>query len=185
MEDVEGTLADLERRLRALQAELAAHEDAPAPATHEDAPAPAGESSPGAVTPTPAPPAGPLDRFADELRSTTARLVASYDRARDAARGAADADLFSDDVALEARADLPALCALASALASIDGVHGVDLRAYAGGHAALDVGLDRPVALVAELRRAGAPNFGVVEARPGRLAIEVGARGRARTPPPG
>jgi hypothetical protein len=57
----------------------------------------------------------------------------------------------------------------------VPGVHTVDLRAYAGGHAALEIALDRPVALVAELRRTSPLPFSVLEARPGRLAVEVGA----------
>ena len=157
VDDVDATLADLERRLRALQAEL----DHPAAAP---APAPA----PGA-----APAGDPLEAFGEQLRRTTSDLVGAFERTVREVHGGEEA-VFDDQVALDARAGLPELCALASALTGIDGVHAVELRAYAGGHAALDLALDRPVALVAELRRRGGPPFGVVASRPGRLAIEVG-----------
>ena len=166
VDDVEATLADLERRLHALQAELA--DEAP-PAAERRLNRPGVEQvdarSPGE---------DPLDAFGDRLRRTAADLVAAYDDAVGQARGG-DGDLFDADVALEARTDLPGLCTLARALAAIPGVHAVDLRAYAGGHAALDLALDRPVALVAELRARSAPTFGVLMSRPGRLVIEVGA----------
>ena len=166
VDDVEATLADLERRLHALQAELA--DEAP-PAAERRLGRPGVEQvdarSPGE---------DPLDAFADRLRRTAADLVAAYDDAVGQARGG-DGELFDADVALEARADLPALGALAQALAAIPGVHAVDLRAYAGGHAALDIALARPVALVAELRARSPAPFGVLASRPGRLVLEVGA----------
>jgi len=49
-----------------------------------------------------------------------------------------------------------------------------DLLAYARGHAVLDLRLERPVALVGELRAALRRPFAVTEAREGRMAIEVG-----------
>jgi hypothetical protein len=179
VDDLEDTLDALERRLRALQAELDAP-GAPPPAARPPAePPPARE--PVAAPPSPsAPGADALDAFADDLRATTARLVSAYDAALAAARGAEQGELFDEDVALEARTDLPGLCALAGALRGVPGVHAVDLRAYAGGHAVLDLALDRPVGLVRELRDAAGPPIAVLEARPGRLAIEVGA-----TPPAG
>ena len=147
MHDVDATLADLERRLHALQAEL-------------------GEPAAAA--------SGPLEAFGEQLRRTTGDLVAAYERTlRDVLAG--EQAVFDDEVALDARADLPGLCALGRALGAVPGVHAVELRAYAGGHAALEVALDRPVALVAELHRVAGPPLGVVEARPGRLVLEIGA----------
>ena len=155
-DDVEETLASLEQRLRALQAELDAEgeiEAAPLePAALGPPPldVPRFPRAPG--TP-PAPPSGegdPLDRFGVELR----RLVTLWDRtAAELRGGGADATLFHGGVALEARGDLPGLCALDRALRGVPGVSSVTLRAYAGGAAALEVALEGEVALVAELRR--------------------------------
>ncbi len=166
-EDVETILAGLEARLRALQSELDGVDDEP--------PAP----------PPPPPQRDALEEFGRELR----RLVASYDRVVAAARGlpAGEGIVFHDDVALDARVDLGGLCALDRALAAIPGVVSVELRAYAGGHAALDLVLDRGVPLVSELRRTLRRSVSVVEAREGRLAVEVGnvaADGPGRRAPP-
>jgi hypothetical protein len=49
----------------------------------------------------------------------------------------------------------------------------VQLRAFAGQSAALDVALTRPVALVEELRRTLRASIALIEAREGRLSIEV------------
>ncbi len=168
VDDVEATLADLERRLHALQAELEDEAEG-APAIERRVARPWVEE-----VDTRSSGDDPLNAFGARLRRTAADLVAAYDDAVGQARGG-DGELFDADVALEARADLPALCALSRALAAIPGVHAVDLRAYAGGHAALDVALDRPVALVAELRARSPAPFGVLAARPGRLVVEVGA----------
>ena len=102
--------------------------------------------------------------------------MASYDRVIASARGLAGGEgiLFRDEVALDARVDLRGLCALDEALAAIPGVASVELRAYAGGHAALDLILDRGVPLVSELHRTLRLSLSIVEAREGRLAIEVG-----------
>lgn len=187
-DDVETMLAGLEQRLRALQAELDAEEEAPA----APAPRPAqGAQQPSVAAPPPPPPPAAsastggspaldaLDRFGDDLRRVARELVASYDRALADAHGlpAGEGILFRDEVALDATADLRGLCALGEALPRIRGVAHADLRAYAGGRGAFDLVLDRPVALVAELRGAlGVPML-VVEAREGRLAIEVGSVG--------
>ncbi len=165
MDDLETTLDGLERRLRALQDELDAPGPPPAP--------PVVPAAPSALAP-PAP-ADPLERFGEQLRASAEQLLAAFDRALAEARGGEAGEVFAEDVAVEARTDLPGLCALSGALGDVTGVHQVELRAYAGGHAVLDVTLDRPVALVRELRRAGGPPLAVLEARPGRLAVEVGA----------
>jgi hypothetical protein len=149
-DDVEETLASLEQRLRALQAELDAEEE-PVP------PAPAA--------------ADPLDRFGEELR----RLVASWERTAAELRGdAAEAVVFRGGVALEARADLAGLCALDRALREVPAVISVTLRAYAGGAAALEVQLAGDVALVPELRRSVA--FSVLAIAEGRLTIALESR---------
>lgn len=157
MHDVEATLARLEARLQALQAELlGAPVSSPLP-------------SPPAAPPAP----DPLEDFGRELRRTADHLVEAFDRALTRSRGGADGPVFAEDVAVEVQADFPNLCALHGALGRIPGVHAVELRAFAGGHAALELALERPVALVAELRRASPVPFAVVEARPGRLVVEV------------
>jgi hypothetical protein len=165
-DDVEDTLAGLEQRLRALQAELDADEE-PAPGPRRFAP----REEPRAAAPQPhraAPPAAPLERFGAELR----RLVDAWERTMAELRGGeADAAVFRGGVALEARADLAGLCALDAALRAVPAVRSVALRAYAGGAAALEVALDREVALVAELRRR--LDFDVVEVRGGRLSIAL------------
>lgn len=166
-DDVEETLASLEQRLRALQAELDADEE-PAPEPRRFTPR---EDRRPAAPPRPAPPPGPadaLERFGAELR----RLVDAWDRTLAEVRaGDAEAAVFRGGVALEARADLAGLCALDRALRDVAAVRSVTLRAYAGGAAALEVALDREVALVAELRRSLA--FDVVEVRGGRLSIAL------------
>jgi len=170
MDDVEATLADLEARLRALQAELDDDADPPrADPSRAECRVACAER-----TQLDTRPAGgdPLDAFGERLRRTAAELVAAYDDVVGKVRGGSEP--LDGDVAVEARADLPGLCALARALGAIPGVHGVELRAYAGGHAALEVALDRPVALVESLRAGFGPKFGVLEARPGRLVLEVG-----------
>ncbi len=148
MDDLDATLDGLERRLAALQAEL----DAPA---------------------TPA--VDPLEAFGERLRSALGELVEAWDRAAAQARGGPAGSASAEDLALEAHTDLAGLCALSVALRAVEGVVALDLRAYAGGHAAIDVSLDRPISLVAELRRVGGPPLAVLEARPGRLVVEVGA----------
>ena len=147
-DDVETMLADLERRLRALQAEVGRKPVAPAPP-----PAPGGE---------------PLQAFGRDLR----RLVASFDRLLVEAEGA-EGIVFRDEVLLEATTVLAGLSALHAALTAIPGVS-AELLAYARGHAVLDLRLDRPLALGTELRRTLRAPFAVTEAREGRMAIDVG-----------
>jgi hypothetical protein len=157
-DDVEAVLAGLEQRLRALQTEID-EDEAPAPEPEPAAPLPGGA-------------AAALERFGDDLRRATRDLVSAYDRALAETHGVTGV-LFRDDVALEADVGLPGLCELARALDAMEGVAHVELRAYAGGHAALDLALDRAVALVDELRRAMRRPFAVVEARQGRLSIAI------------
>ncbi|HEX8206259.1 MAG TPA: hypothetical protein VF587_09395 [Solirubrobacteraceae bacterium] len=155
-DDVEETLAGLEQRLRALQAEL--------------------DEPPLEPPPAPAPritrkPVDPLDRFGAALRD----LVAVWEQTAAEMRGdAAEAVLFRGGVAVEARADLAGLCALDRALRDVPAVSSVTLRAYAGGAAALEVGLADAVALVPELRRSLA--FSVLALDERRLTIAVESR---------
>src|SRR5215208_6571578 len=116
-DDVEETLASLEQRLRALQAELEEDEAAPAEPPRVERPrrfeAPAAERPAAPPPPAPAAAAGrsadALDRFGAELR----RLVDVWERTVADLRGdAAESVVYSGGVALEARGDLHDLCAL-------------------------------------------------------------------------
>ena len=184
-DDVEETLASLEQRLRALQAELDAEEErppAPPPRITPRPSAPPPAAPPPAAPPPAAPPppaaaerervlADPLDRFGAELR----RLVAAWERTAAELRGdAAEALVFRGGLALEARADLAGLCDLERALREVPAVTAVTLRAYAGGAAALEVLLADEVALVPELRRSLA--FSVLAIAEGRLTIALESR---------
>lgn len=120
-DDVEATLAALEERLRSLEADLSAP-----PAARASEPARAST------------PADPLDQFGVELRRLATDLVEAWDRVVVAERAAART---RRQVVLEAQADLHALAALERALSAAPGVAGVELRAYAGGHASLVVDL--------------------------------------------
>ena len=160
-DDVEETLASLEQRLRALQAELDAEDEPP--------PLPPPPPPPGPrITRRPA---DPLDRFGEQLRG----LVAAWEQTAAELRGdSAEAVVFRDGLALEARGDLPALCELDRALRGVAGVASVTLRAYASGAAALEVTLDDDVALVPELRRS--LGFSVLAIGEGRLTIALDSR---------
>ena len=108
-------------------------------------------------------------------------MVASFDRIVSELRGPPTAAgyVFTGDVAVDAAVDFRTLCRLGQALTEIPGVGAVDLRAFAGGSAALDLTLTRPVALVEELRRTLRVPIALIEAREGRLSIEVDSLGRS------
>jgi hypothetical protein len=168
-DDVEETLASLEQRLRALQAELDAEELAEPPRITRRAEEPLPPAPPPHAAPPPA--RDPLTEFGEQLRG----LVAAWERTAAELRGeAAEAILFRGGVAIEARADLAGLCALERALRDVPAVSSITLRAYAGGAAALEVGLDHEVALVPELRRSLA--FSVLALEESRLTISVESR---------
>ena len=126
-DDVQRTLADLEARLSALQADLAGAAPAAPSPQPPPAPAPPPEEQPVAA-------ADPLDQFGVELRRLATELVAAWDRVVEHERGAG-----AHRIVLEARADLRALAALERALAAAPAVRTLDLRAYAAGHASLVV----------------------------------------------
>lgn len=140
-DDVEDTLAGLEARLRALQADLDLAAAPPPPRqeppaeTHRrstaEAPPPArGEGARGGGAPA----TDPLEAFGAELRTLATELVSAWDRVVAAERGRG-----SHRILLEARADLRGLAALERALADAPAVRTLDLRAYAAGHASLVV----------------------------------------------
>jgi hypothetical protein len=180
-DDVEETLASLEQRLRALQAELDAEAESepaepsrfpraesPLEADLPPRPEPPAWEEPPHRTPAPSPSSEALDRFGAELR----RLVAVWERTAAELRGdAADALTFQGGVALEAHTDLAGLCALDRALRDVPAVTSVNLRAYAGRAAALEVALEGEVALISELRRG--LSFDLVEVSGARVSIAL------------
>ena len=206
-DDVESAIAGLERRLRALQAELDTERGgapppraAPPPATPrvETARAVAErlappraeggrrETDPAQPQPlarpgSPDPFVDALERFGADLRRLTGELNAAWEQLVEDVRGGrgggAREQLFSGDLALEVEAQLGALAAIDAALAAIPGVRSVALRTYAGRRAVLDVSLDGEVALVASLREALDRPFRVTASGPGLLAIDVGESG--------
>ena len=162
-DDVERVLSDLELRLRELEAELAT---------------PGSDTMHARGARNVPDPGGALEDFGESLRRTARDLVSSYDRALAEARGLppGEALLFRDEVALDVAVDLDGLCALAAALGRVAGVTSVSLRAYAGGHAALDLALTGGVPLITDLRRELDRPIAVVEARHGRLTLSIDAR---------
>ena len=164
-DDVESTLAGLERRLRALQSELDEERAEPVPAV------PAAPDAPPAPAPAPAAVEDALAHFDAALQRATRELSTAWDQALAAARGAGEGGIVRGEVALEARVTLAGLCELHRALTAIPEVGEITLRAYAGGHAALDLDVRQPVALAGALR-ALLP-IAVLDARPGRLAIAL------------
>ena len=176
-EDVESTLAGLERRLRALQSEVDADRAEPEPRPRPSLP-PLGRRVEEARATEPAPMAEPapdtedaFTRFDVALQRATRDLSTAWDRALAAAHGTAEGAIVRGEIFLEARADLPRLCALHRALSAITEVGSADLRAYAGGQAVLDVVVERPVALAERLREV--LPLTVLEARPGRLSVAL------------
>jgi hypothetical protein len=144
-DDVEAKLAALEARLKELEAEAAGasppREPPPAPPAPPPRPPAAPEPPPRAEPPSPTPEPPPpdhLEQFGVELRRLSHELVSAYDRVlaheRQATRG-------RHRVVLEVQADLAALAALERALVASPAVRGVELQAYAGGHASLVVDL--------------------------------------------
>ena len=138
-DDVEGKLAELEARLAALQAEAGLDVPPPAPAPSPP-PTPEPPPPPAIAPADPVPsPDDPLERFGEELRTLAAELVAAYDRVLAHERALART---RHRIVLEAQADVHALAALERALRASPAVHGVELRAYAGGHASLVVDVE-------------------------------------------
>jgi len=199
--DVQHTLNELERRLRELQAELAAPEVAPR------------VEEPPPVEPPPPPPAprGPLQdqldellRFRDQLAAAASQLVADYTRLLEQLERAAqmpaaggwasspaaghmtfpvpppsspssESTLFTGVVVVEAAPfdEIGTLATFEAALRSIPQAEDVHVRSFDSGRAVLDVRLAGEVPLVFELRRASDHAFDVGHAEPGRLELAM------------
>jgi hypothetical protein len=198
-DDVESAITSLEQRLRALQADLDT-EPRPAPAAPVRAhharvetassardrwapPRPPArrqaDPHPRPATPSPSPSPSDhlvdaLERFGADLRRLTGELADAWDRVVEDVRGAQhDHEVFSGEVAIEVEARLGTLAAIDAALTGIPRVRSVELRAYAGRRALLDVTLDGEIALVRELRDTLGHPFTVRASGPGLLAIEL------------
>lgn len=90
-----------------------------------------------------------------------------------------DATILDGVVAVEAGpfSDIATLSGFEQALGSVPAVRDVYVRGFEGSRALIDVTLDEPIALAAELRRTARVAFTIVQASSGRLsvAIEPGA----------
>lgn len=175
-----------------------APEPSPAP---EPEPEPALRWEPEPPAPEPAPePEGPtaatagLHRQLDELLAFRERLVASTNdlvaelsRVLDDLGVAVEAEepaapdpadtVLSGQVLVEAGpfADLVTLAAFEQELRRLDGVAAVQVRTLDEGHATIDVTLDEPTRLAAELRDRAVVAFAVTEVGEGRLVLAVDA----------
>jgi hypothetical protein len=151
-------------------------------------PAPHTPPPPAAHTPPPPAAAEPLDDQLDELTRFRERLVDAATRLVGELSGileelgveppapAAPADpVFTGRVVVEAApfADLASLSAFEQALARTAGVAGASVRRLDAGRATIDVELERPTALTAELRATAAASFTVVEAGDEHLVLEL------------
>jgi len=90
-------------------------------------------------------------------------------------RAALGEELLEGTVALDAGPfrDIATLSSLEQAVGSVPGVRDVQVRSFEGSRAYIDVLLDRPVELVAELRRSAPVAFTVTDSPPGRLRLEI------------
>jgi hypothetical protein len=88
-----------------------------------------------------------------------------------------DDTVLEGNVAVEAGpfTDLAILATFEQALTAVPGVREVHVRALADGHARVDVELDRPLALAAELRHTMPVVFTTIEAGNGRLVLAIEA----------
>jgi hypothetical protein len=201
--DVQHTLNELERRLRELQAELAAPDVAP---RAEEPPPP--EPVPPVEPPPPPPaPRGPLQdqlgellRFRDQLATAANQLVEDYTRLLEQLERAAqvppaptpaaghvtfpvpppsspssESTLFTGAVVVEAAPfdEIGTLAMFEAVLRSIPQAEDVHVRSFEGGRAVLDVRLAGEVPLVFELRRASDHAFDVEHTEPGRLELAM------------
>ena len=195
------TLDTLERKLRALEHELAAPAPAPVPGS---APAPARSATGG--TDELARQIDELSRFRDQLQRIGRELEEEYARvlARLGEKTGTDPVLSpppeptppeptppepeperekeasvpgsSARLAVDAGpfADLDALAAFEQALSGIEGVEAVEVTGFEGRRAHLDVALGAAVSVEAELRAALAVRVVRAVSEPGRLVVDLG-----------
>jgi hypothetical protein len=186
--DLEASLAEMDRKLRELQRELALVSQHPQPA---DPPPP---------PPAPAPPSPPqtagsadaiertaarvvelgrqlddLQRLREELEEATRALREEHARAAPPPEPEAPAGTFSGDVLLNAGPfpDIATLSAFEHALSRLPGATDAYVRSYEGRRALVDVRLEQPLDLVAELRRTLPFHFDVVAVGRGELTLTL------------
>jgi hypothetical protein len=195
--DLESSLAEMDRKLRELQRELALVSQAEEPAV-PPAPEPAPAPEPPPPEPSPPSPASDileqaaarvaelsrrideLARLRDDLDEATRGLQAEQKRAVTAAAQAPSAAERSalpaaGDVAVNAGPfpDIATLSAFEHALARVDGVEDAVVRSFEGNRALVDVRLGRPIDLAAALRGTVPFAFDVVAAGRGELTLTL------------
>lgn len=195
--ETESSLADIDRKLRALQEELARIFEPPrAP--------PAGETPPAALTPPapmPAPPprprASPAEALLDHAVSCVSGLdhhIAGLLRKRDELSHALedlrhhldeseaigpsprlDAEQMQGPVLVDVGPfmDMGSLSAFEHALTRLPDLGEMFVRSFEGNRALIDLRLDSPLELAEELRRVVPFPLSVVDAGPGRLSIDI------------
>jgi hypothetical protein len=135
-----------------------------------------------AVTPPPAPSGSGLRAQLDELQRVRAQLVDVADRlvtelalAVGELEGAAAEPMLEGRVVVEVGrfGDIASLGAFEQALQRTPGVRAVSVRTLEDGHARIDVDLERPTALVAELGATAPLPFEVSAVGDGRLVLAL------------
>lgn len=156
-------LAEYERVLASLRTTT----DAALAATSQLGAAPLGPPAPGVVSAAPPnPPAAPET------------VAAPWARAPSAVYPGLDTTVLDGVIAVDAGpfSDIATLSAFEQALGSVPGVRDVQVRAFEGSRALIDVSLSEPVALGAELRRTAPVAFAITQADAGRLTVAIEPR---------
>jgi hypothetical protein len=206
--DLEASLAEMDRKLRELQRELALVSPQAGEEAEEPEPAPPPQAPPA---PPPVPPAAieqttervadlgrridELQRLREELDEATRALREDYDRAGPAAVTAAANPAaepgpaaapapaaqpaeatFSGDVVINAGpfADMATLSAFELALSRLPGSADAYVRSFEGHRALVEVRLEQPVDLLAELRRTLPFRFDVVAVGRAEVTLTLG-----------
>jgi hypothetical protein len=184
--DVTATLADLERKLAALEQTLAS----------AAAPPPPPPAAPAAAAPAQAPQAPPvaeparearqaleaLEQIRDRFVRAADELITAYravlDRLEQAA-AAPDEPAVDGHVTVEVSpvGDLATLAGFEQALARVPGAHSARIRSFQEGRALFDVDLTVRVVLGTELRATAPVPFRVASATPTHVAIALGGPG--------
>jgi hypothetical protein len=189
--DLEASLAEIDRKLRGLQAELQVFAGGPGESEASPAEAPVAPSAPPA-----SPPAGPsapvddlaervteLSRRIDELQRLGEQLEAATKVLHDEfARGAAAPPpppagaTWTGEVVIRAGPfpDIASLGEFERALGDVAGAEQAFVRSFAGDRALVEVRLTGEVDLVAEMERALPWEVRVLESGPGELEIALG-----------
>jgi hypothetical protein len=188
--DVTATLADLERKLAALEQTLATAAAPPPPP-----PAPPVAAAVAAVAAEPPPPASApppaaearqaldaLEHVRDRFVRAADELIAAHrailDRLEQAA-AAPEEPAVDGHVTVEIApvGDLATLAGFEHALARVTGARGARMRSFQDGRAVFDVDLSARVVLGTELRATAPVPFRVASATPTHVAIALGGPG--------